>query len=858
MKLTKEDLDKVRNIEGFPIGKDEDIIALSRPPYYTACPNPFIKEFIEENGTPYDEKTDDYRCEPFAADVSEGKHDPIYMAHSYHTKVPYKAIMRYILHYTKPGDIVLDGFCGTGMTGVAAQRCAAPDYEFKAKVENEMCDEKIKWGGRYAILNDLSSAATFISFNYNSPIDLAKFADIANKIINKCENEIGWMYRTKHVDDKGHTIKDICGNDIYGTINYVVWSDVLVCPTCSNEFAFWDVAVDAEIGNVKTKFECPYCHSKLTKADCSRSIESYYDKICNKRISKIKQNPIFINYCVGKKHFKKMVDEEDKKIIRNIENEEIPYWFPSKLMMNKGNHWGDTWRAGYHQGITHVHQFYTKRNLTALSYYWHFTGIVDDKRVISYLRYLFTSVFSRSHKLNRYMPNHFRHVGPLSGTLYIPTLQAEINIFDLLKNKLSSILKAQSPLKDEVVTMQSASNLPQISNNSIDYIFTDPPFGDNLMYSELNFLIESWLNVETNSRDEAIINQTQDKHLDFYHNEMQKCFNEYYRVLKPNRWMTVEFHNSKNIVWNIIQEAINAAGFIIANVDTIDKKKGTTKQLTYASTVKQDLVISAYKPKESFVRNFREQAGSSEMVWEFIQQHLSNVPIAPDANNNGKIDIVAERCDYLLFDRMVAYHIMNGIPVPMDAHTFYDGLRQRFIERDGMFFNADQVNKYDEKRLTMEVEDQQMALFVTDEKNAIAWLHQLLDKTHLSYQEIQPKYLQELHQDKREEIPELLDMLKENFVQDVAGKWYIPDLTDAADLAKLRRKKLLKEFYDSYAAGKQKIKVARQEAIRVGFDDCWAKKDYATIVHVGDRLPEAVLQEDQALLMYYDNASSRV
>ena len=93
-KLTKEDIDKVRNIEGFPIGTDEDIIALSDAPYYTACPNPFIEEFIKENGTPYDEATDDYHREPFAADVSEGKNDPIYTAHTYHTKVPHKAIMQ--------------------------------------------------------------------------------------------------------------------------------------------------------------------------------------------------------------------------------------------------------------------------------------------------------------------------------------------------------------------------------------------------------------------------------------------------------------------------------------------------------------------------------------------------------------------------------------------------------------------------------------------------------------------------------------------------------------------------------------------------------------------------------------------
>ena len=96
-----------RMIEGFPAGEDEDILKLSDPPYYTACPNPFVQEFIDYYGQPYD-PTDGYKREPYAADVSEGKNDPIYNAHSYHTKVPHKAIMRYILHYTNPGDIVFD------------------------------------------------------------------------------------------------------------------------------------------------------------------------------------------------------------------------------------------------------------------------------------------------------------------------------------------------------------------------------------------------------------------------------------------------------------------------------------------------------------------------------------------------------------------------------------------------------------------------------------------------------------------------------------------------------------------------------------------------------------------------------
>ena len=68
-----------RKVEGFPIGEDEDILALSDPPYYTACPNPFLEDFIRCYGKPYAPETDDYHREPFAAEVSEGRNDQIFI-----------------------------------------------------------------------------------------------------------------------------------------------------------------------------------------------------------------------------------------------------------------------------------------------------------------------------------------------------------------------------------------------------------------------------------------------------------------------------------------------------------------------------------------------------------------------------------------------------------------------------------------------------------------------------------------------------------------------------------------------------------------------------------------------------------
>ena len=852
-KLTKADIDKVRHIEGFPIAKDEDIIALSRPPYYTACPNPFIEEFIRENGTPYDEATDDYHREPFAADVSEGKGDVVYGAHNYHTKVPHKAIMRYILHYTKPGDVVFDGFCGTGMTGVAAQFCGCPDSDFKAQVDMEMYPEKVLWGTRRAILSDLSPAATFIAFNYNTPADVTAFQTEARRIMSLFEAEYGWMYKTQHIEN-GHVVKGLDGKPILCNVNYTVWSDLLICPSCASEFSYLDVAFDYATKDIHDAFVCPVCRAALKKKDCAHATETYYDQLLQQTVSIAKQIPVLVNYTFGKKKLDKKLDEVDREILKRIENEPLKYDVP----VIKFPH-GDKTAEPVRLGLDYVHQIYTRRNMIALSC---IMGHVKESSMPIHMRYLFEQVVFGMAKIARYVPTHFSQVNQyLSGTLYIGSKVVEAAPAYIISNKITQLSKMYSAMRftpgNVLVNVASATS-NGMPDNSCDYIFTDPPFGYNLNYSELNFLWEAWYKVITDPQKEAIMTSAGAKGLPEYQQLMEESFREYYRVLKPNHWMTVEFHNSKNAIWNAISEALMRAGFVVADVRVINKKQGSYNQVNAAGAVQQDLVISAYKPRESFIREFQQRAGDPEMAWEFVRQHLRNVPVTADGNHDGKLDIISERQDYLLFDRMVAWHIMNGIPVPMDAHTFYEGLRQRFLERDGMFFLPDQVNEYDDKRAHMELDTAQLSFIVTDEKNAIQWLNYILAQGPMTYQEIQPLYMQELHQSRQEKMPELLDMLKENFVQDEKGAWYVPDLTNAADLAKVRRKALLKEFWDSCATGKGKLKVFRMEAIRAGFDECWKTRDFKTIVAVGERLPEAVLQEDPALLMYYDNACSRV
>ena len=765
-----------RKIEGFPIGEDEDILTLSDPPYFTACPNPFLSEFIQHYGRPYNATTDAYSREPFATDVSEGKNDPIYNVHSYHTKVPYKAIMRYVLHYTEPGEVVFDGFCGTGMTGVAAQLCgdqtSVESLGYKVRPNGTVLDTDgnpiSKLGTRIAVLGDLSPAATFIAYNYNTPVDPLTFRNEAARVLAGVEANLGWMYLTLDRPTSGQMVNAISllktqRNDLrtigsslpWGRINYTIWSDVFVCSECSGEVVYWDSAVDKAAGKVRDDFACPHCNARLTKRYIAKACVTVRDTSLNRTLRQAKQVPVVIYYTVGKKRLEKKPDDFDRALLAAIETARPGNWFPTDPMMGKGEQWGDTWRAGVHAGVTHVHHFYTRRNLE----------IIAALRSAGLKTWLpFNALSPRATRLHRIATSRIggekqgeggATVGVLSGTLYIPSNSVEMNVLDQSSERITAAVRGLKAIANSYITTSSASSI-LMEDESCDYIFTDPPFGGNLMYSELNFHWESWLRVKTNNGPEAIENETQNKGLADYQRLMTECFTEFYRLLKPGRWMTVEFHNSQNRVWTAIQEGIQHAGFVVCDVRTLDKQQGSFKQYNSANAVKQDLVISVYKPSQTFEELFRLNAGSEAGAWDFVRSHLRQIPVF--VTKAGRAEVIAERQGYLLFDRMVAFHVQRGYGVPVSAAEFYAGLRQRFPERDGMFFLSEQVSEYDRKRIEVR-EVEQLELFVSDEKSAIQWVRRQLESKPTTYQDLQPHYMREAQRvwEKHEQPLELHD-----------------------------------------------------------------------------------------------------
>ncbi|MCS6905057.1 MAG: DNA methyltransferase [Bacteroidia bacterium] len=843
-------LPELRKLEGFPSGSDEDILALSDPPYFTLCPNPWLQDFIAQ-WEKEKEQNPNYNShftvsQPYATDVSEGKNNPIYNAHTYHTKVPHKAIMRYILHYTQPGDIILDGFAGTGMTGVAAQFCEKPDAETKAQIEDEFRRLGLKvpqWGKRHAICSDLSPIASFIAYNLNMPTDAELFAKEAQVILEEVEKECSWLYETQ--DEYGK-----------GRINYVVWSDIFRCPGCNTEMVFWEVAVDQENGKVKDSWPCPKCSLMLSKDGHKGSVKvekathSFFDKAIGEVITQVRSIPVLINYTRGGKRYEKKPDAFDFELLERIEAAEIPYWFPTDRMPE-----GDESRRNDREGITHVHHFYTKRNLWVASVLYN--KLQQSSNLI--LKIVFNSIIQTLvSKLVRYNLKN-RGNGSLSGTLYVPSLNAENHVLVLFRSKLNDFLSIANYLlsknksRDISISTQSLATNFSIPSNSIDYIFTDPPFGSNIMYSELNFIWESWLKVKTNNQPEAIINKTQNKDLEEYFELMKAAFKEYYRVLKPGKWMTVEFSNTRAAIWNSIQSAIQRAGFVIISIATLDKQQGSFKAVTTPTAVKQDLILSCYKPVEEIEKQLLEDRGE-KWVESFVEDLLEHLPIIRK-NKNEELEAVAERHAKILYDKLVIYCLSHHKYVPLDAKEFQELLAKCFEGRDGYYFTVEQAKELDKfLQEANQKKPKQGLLFVTNEKEGVLWLEAELSKGPQKVQDLLSEWRKVSKGGKNETIRELEEILADNFIQMEDGAFRLPTPEEAIERDKRRYARLereAKKLQRMIKAG-EKLKQVRRDVVQFLVEQLFEAGKFAEIVEVSKGLPKDYVQEDELLFMYYE------
>lgn len=494
---------------------------------------------------------------PLAAQrVPGGRSSAFYLAHSYHTKVPPEAIRPFIEHYTKSGDIVLDPFCGSGMTGVAAALA-----------------------GRRAILSDLSPAAIHLSWNHTRPCDPDQLASAFATIDTRLAGDFARLYRTKHTDGGP------------AQIHWTLWSTKHLCPRCSREFLLWEV-MDRTTGRLGRTITCPGCRRNLKRADLP-SLGSF---------------PAWIAYETSDgKRFEKAPEGEDLKRAMAQRREKVSAWYPDATLERNNEMY---LRCALHlRGVSSIADFYTPRNLEALALLWREVLAIGNDRVRRALAFAFTNTAWHGTRMRRFNARGGQR--PLTGTLYIPQLSSEANVLEVMRNKIDQLQRYYRVYRPGLTELPSlligsATDLDAIPDASVDYVFTDPPFGSNIYYADCNLIWESWLGRITDSSQEAVVNRALTvnkggKSLEVYAGLMKSAMCEIARVLKPGAWATVVFHNTDAAVWKTIRDAAEAAGFSFHEAASLDRRQQSHKGYKGRSGSEDvahfDVVFNLRKPK---------------------------------------------------------------------------------------------------------------------------------------------------------------------------------------------------------------------------------------------------------------------
>ena len=566
----------------------------------------------------------------------------LFMAFSYPTKISPETIAVYILVHTKPGDTILDVFGGSGTTGLATLLCDKPNERLKDLIKES--NFKVEYGPRTAYISEISGIGSFVSEVMTSKINSKDFQNEATALLNRVQERAGNLYDTEGP------------NGIRGIIRYVIYTEFLICKNCNHETSFSDACVIEDPVNIRNSWKCSKCNSENLNNHSKRVVEKVYDPILKMKREVRKRRPYKIYGQTGNLKWKKNVQENDQPKEEWINQADISS-IPVKEI-----EWGDLYRSGYHNGIEYIHDYYTVRNATVLSIFW-------DELKNSNIYYrealkLWILSYNSSHStlMTRVVlkknQSDFVLTGAQPGVLYISSLPVEKNIILGLQRKIktfSSAFKIVQNSTSVVHTLWGSSSTLAIPDKIIDYVFTDPPFGDYIPYSELNFINEAWLNRITDKKEEAIISKSQKKGAGDYELLLTSVFTEVNRVLKDNSHVSVVFHSASAKVWNALKATFKNSRFEVINNSVLQKEQASFKQTNSTVSVKGDAILLLAKGQSKVTNQFNNV---SNILTELVR-------VAKIDNNPSELE--NER----LYSRYVGYCMSNHIEVELDAKDFY-------------------------------------------------------------------------------------------------------------------------------------------------------------------------------------------
>lgn len=565
----------------------------------------------------------------------------LFNAFSYPTKISPEAIALFIACHTKPGERIFDPFGGSGTTGIATKLCDNPTQAMLDLAEKT--GSKPVWGPREAVIYELSPVASAIGATICNT-DPDNFSLYATDLLNQVETDIKDLYRIK--DDKGEV----------GTLRHIIWTDIIKCPNCKNAASYADVAIHYNPISFIDECTCHHCGASFKPESAERVLTDSFDPILGETVKCKSRAPFKIYGTTGKRKWCRHATEEDytqyQRIINSLNYSDVP---------KERIKWGDLYRSGYHFGINYIHQLYSFRNAFVLSQL--LKKVESYPQDIQSALKVFILSYNQSHStlMTRVVAKKgnkdFVLTGAQSGVMYISSLPVEKNIIEGLKRKIKTFRDAidlvnKSQSRVQFVNGSSINTI--LADNSIDYVFTDPPFGDYIPYSEINQINEIWYGEKTNSTDEVIINHNQKKGTNEYSSLMTSVFSEVYRCLKTKGLCTVVFHSAKAEIWRSIITAYQIAGLSILKTGILDKVQASFKQVNSSITVKGDPLLLLTKSTEIRQTN---NIDDKIVAAKIIERH------SHEANCKEKSEI--------MFSEFIGECIEQGITITLNANYFF-------------------------------------------------------------------------------------------------------------------------------------------------------------------------------------------
>ncbi|MGV9331312.1 DNA methyltransferase [Nocardia sp. NPDC003726] len=580
----------------------------------------------------------------YSAPLPADRTGPLYNAFSYPTKISAESVALFIACHTEPGDHVLDVFGGSGTTGIAALLCERPTDRMLALAAERGL--KPRWGARKATIYELSEIGTLLARVMTAAPDPKTFTEAALRVV---------VAATKLEP----TLYAVAGpNGQAGTVRQVIWSDVVQCPGCDAETTYADTRVRYEPLRFDDGFTC-VCGYVGSPDDWPRVLEDVLDPWTGELVRRRRRVPWKVYGTSSTGNWSRSATENDRAAEADALARELPDCAPIVPL-----NWGDLHRSGYHQGMTHLHHLYTARNFRGLATMWQL--IEDEPEELREALRLLVLSYNAVHStlMTRVVlkknSKDFVVTGAQSGVMYVSGLPVEKNVFTGVQRKIKTFAAAFELLHglsgDAMIVTGSSTDL-HLANESIDYVFTDPPFGAYIPYSEINQLNELWLGRTTKSKDEAIISPAQGKGVGEYQALLTSVFSEVARVMKPAADATLVFHSSKASVWQALTTSLADAGLTVTAASILDKTQASFKQVNGHVAVSGDplLRVSKCSPAEL-------ARSTSSTMNDLVTVSYRQV--------NGQQ--TTARQQQRRFSELVGMALVDGVPITMDARAVYE------------------------------------------------------------------------------------------------------------------------------------------------------------------------------------------